>query len=350
MKRILITGGSGFIGSHTCLVYLEKGYEVFVIDSNINSSPISLDKIKDILHLKGINCKNRLHFYKGDLRNKQFLEKIFHSAAKEGKPINGVVHLAGLKSVSESNKFSLMYWDNNLTGTINLLMTMDKFSCNTLIFSSSATIYQNSNSNYLDEKSKIKPINPYGNTKFAIEMLLEDIFKNNKRKWKISCLRYFNPIGAHPSGIIGESPLCTPNNIFPILLNVANKEIKKLDIFGNDWPTKDGTPVRDYIHIMDLADSHLIAYEFLQKNEPQMLKLNIGTAIGTSVLELINVFKRVNNIDIPYQYSKRRKGDNGYVVANNKLAKTIFDWEPKRNICEMCQDGWNWKKKNLKGF
>lgn len=350
MKRILITGGSGFIGSHTCLVYLEKGYEVIVLDSNINSSAISLNKVQDILRFKDIKCNNRLHFYKGDLRNKGFLENIFYSAIKEGKPINGVVHLAGLKSVSQSNAFSLMYWDNNLSGTINLLMTMDKYDCNTLVFSSSATIYKKSNSNFLDENSKIEPINPYGNTKFAIEMLLEDIFKNNRQKWKIASLRYFNPIGAHPSGIIGENPLGSPNNIFPILLNVANREIKKLDIFGNDWPTKDGTPVRDYIHIMDLADSHLIAYEFLQKNEPQILKVNIGTSIGTSVLELINVFKRVNKIDIPYQYSKRRDGDNGCVVANNKLAKSIFDWEPKRNISAMCKDGWNWKKNNLQGF
>jgi len=349
-KRILITGGSGFIGSHTCLVYLAKGYEIFVLDSNINSSQISLEKVKNILLKEGINCDNRLHFFKGDLRNKDILEKIFKRSAKEGKPIDGVVHLAGLKSVSQSNKNSLMYWDNNLSGTINLLMTMDKYSCNNLIFSSSATIYKNSNNNFLDEKSKIKPINPYGNTKFAIEMLLEDIFKNNKQKWKIASLRYFNPIGAHPSGMIGENPLGSPNNIFPILLNVANREINKLDIYGNDWPTKDGTPVRDYIHIMDLADSHLIAFEYLQKNEPQILKVNIGTSIGTSVLELINVFKRVNNIDIPYQYSKRRDGDNACVVANNKLAKGIFGWEPKRNISAMCEDGWNWKKNNLQGF
>tara|TARA_Y100000589_G_C27179589_1_gene640190 strand:- start:1048 stop:2100 length:1053 start_codon:yes stop_codon:yes gene_type:complete len=350
MKRILITGGSGFIGSHTCLVYLEKGYELFVVDSNINSSQKSLEKVKSILNLEKQKSSNRLHFFKGDLRDEKFIENIFYFAAEEGKPISGVVHLAGLKSVAESNMFSIRYWDNNLFGTINLLKSMDKYDCNTLIFSSSATIYDNNHSNLLNEKSDLKPINPYGNTKYVSEMFLEDIFKNGKQKWKIACLRYFNPIGAHHSGLIGEDPLCAPNNIFPTILNVANKEIKTLKIFGNDWPTNDGTPVRDYIHIMDLADAHLIAYEFLKKSSPQMIKVNIGTGKGTSVLDLINAFKEVNEIDIPYQFSERRKGDHGFVVADNKLAKVIFDWEPLRDIYQMCRDGWNWKRKNLKGY
>ena len=350
MERILVTGGLGFIGSHTILLLIEKGYEILIVDSLINSSIKALERINEIINIKYPQMKNKLSFLKGDLRDESFIRGIFFKQNQIGKPITAVIHFAGLKSINQSINEPLKYWDFNLVSTINLLKVMNLFECRTIVFSSSASVYGSSKIDLINEDQKLDPINPYGLTKLTIEHVLANLYESSPDKWKIINLRYFNPIGAHPSGIIGESPLCSPNNIFPILLNVANREINKLDIFGNDWPTKDGTPVRDYIHIMDLADSHLIAYEFLQKNEPQMLKLNIGTAIGTSVLELINVFKRVNNIDIPYQYSKRRTGDNGYVVANNKLAKTIFDWEPKRNICEMCQDGWNWKKKNLQGF
>tara|TARA_Y100001978_G_C23548295_1_gene363210 strand:- start:104 stop:790 length:687 start_codon:yes stop_codon:yes gene_type:complete len=227
---------------------------------------------------------------------------------------------------------------------------MDKNKCRTLVFSSSATVYGNSKYDLINEKSLINPINPYGNTKASIEKLLGDIFKSNIDKWSISNLRYFNPIGAHKSGLIGENPIGKTNNIFPLILKVASGEKAALKIFGNNWPTSDGTCVRDYIHVMDIAEGHMACLEYLFTNKSQLISLNLGTGKGTTVLELVNTFQNINNIKIPYVITKRREGDVARIVADNQLAKKLINWRPKRNIKLMCKDGWNWKNKNPNGY
>mgnify|MGYP001250549283 CR=1 FL=1 len=350
MKRILITGGAGFIGSHTCLTLLENGYELYVLDSFINSSPQSLKRIEHILKDKNIDIDNKLHVYKGDIRDEERLNKIFLEATKSGDPIQGVIHFAGLKAVKESVENPLLYWDSNVNGAISLFKAMEKNNCKIMVFSSSATIYGLASDKPLNENSKISPINPYGSTKVAIENISNDIFNNSKNDWRIVNLRYFNPIGAHSSGLIGENPLGSPNNIFPIILNVAMGREKILKVFGNNWPTYDGSCVRDYIHVMDLAEGHIKALEYLLENKPQILNLNLGTGIGTSVLDLIKSFEIVNKLSIPYIFSEPRKGDASCVVADNTLAKKRLDWVPNRTIEDACLDGWNWRSKNPNGF
>ena len=275
---------------------------------------------------------------------------LFLEAKEKGKPIEGVIHLAGLKSVEESIKSPLLYWDNNVIGTINLLKTMKKFDCKTIVFSSSATIYGVVSSDPINEKCNINPNNPYGHTKAAIEFMLKGIFEGSKDKWRIANLRYFNPMGAHDSGLIGENPSDLPNNLFPIICNVAQGKFGKLKIFGNDWPTLDGTCVRDYIHVMDLAEAHTRALDFLFSNKAQLIDLNIGTGIGTSVLELIEKFSKVNNCSVPFSYTGRRLGDAPVVIANNDKALSVLNWKPKRNLEDMCKNGWEWKKNNPLGY
>ena len=275
MKKILVTGGCGYIGSHTCLSLIEKGYEIVVIDSNINSSPKALKKIEKILSNKPNNQK--IHFEKGDIRDKNFLTNVFTKAIKEGQPITAVIHFAGLKAVGESVQNPLLYWDVNLNGSISLFKVMESFNCKTIVFSSSATIYGKVETNPINESFPIRPYNPYGYTKASIEFMLNGLFNSCEPAWRIANLRYFNPIGAHESGLIGENPSNKPNNIFPILCKVAYGIYEKLNVYGNDWPTLDGTGIRDYIHVMDLADSHLSALEHLENNDPQILDLNIGT-------------------------------------------------------------------------
>lgn len=348
MKRVLVTGGSGFIGSHTCLTLIEKGYEVIVIDSLINSSLNSLEKVSEIAKLEDKLKSEKLFFVKGDLRNEDLLQRIFTLAENAGRPINGVIHFAGLKSVNESIKFPLKYWDVNVNGTINLLNVMNKNNCRKIVFSSSATIYAKTSDSIIDEQSKINPSNPYGSTKIVIEKLLNDLFQSMPNEWRIINLRYFNPIGAHPSGLIGESPVGIPSNIFPSITQVGAGKFEYLKIYGNDWPTIDGTCIRDFIHIMDLADGHISALEFLGNNQAQIRSFNIGTGIGTSVLQLIKIFQEVNNIKIPYKFMNRRKGDISSVIADNSLAVKTLDWNPKRNLEEMCRDGWRWQLNNQK--
>jgi len=344
MKNILVTGGAGFIGSHTCISLLEKGYEVTVVDSNINSSSISLKK------LEIINQNKKIIFEKGDIRDISFMRRVFNKALKINKPIEAVIHFAGLKAVGESVLKPLIYWDANVYGSINLLKIMDEFKCHTMIFSSSATIYGNTESNPITESEPVNPNNPYGYTKATIESILKGIFESSKDSWRIANLRYFNPIGAHNSGLIGEDPSGEPNNLFPYICRVANGKYKRLKIFGKNWPTIDGTGIRDYIHVMDLADSHRSSLEFLLKNKPQYLNLNVGTGIGTSVLELVETFEKVNNCKIPYIFCDRRKGDVANVIADNKKIISLLKWHPKRNIQEMCRDGWRWQTLNPNGF
>ena len=344
MNAVLVTGGTGFIGSHTVLLLLRLGYFVYILDSNVNSSDFVINNINKILKSESNNFINNLKFFKSDLRNESNIEEIFNYANKNKTPINSVIHFAGLKAVGESNKNPLAYWENNVSGTINLLKIMKKHNCRDLVFSSSATIYSCQSNYPITETASIGPINTYGNTKATIETILNDLYKSSSRSWRIANLRYFNPIGAHNSGLLGENPKGIPNNIFPLINLVASRELKELKIFGNDWNTPDGTCVRDYVHIMDLADGHIAALDYLKKSCSQIINLNLGTGKGTSVLELINTFSEVNNVHIPYSIGQRRIGDNEYVVANNEKASKLLNWFPKRSIKDMCIDGWNWKK------
>ena len=227
---------------------------------------------------------------------------------------------------------------------------MDENDCRTLVFSSSATVYGFSEKYLINENEKLGPINPYGNTKYVIEKLMHDIYNSSQSEWSIANLRYFNPIGAHNSGLIGENPIGLPNNIFPIILQVAARKIPELKIYGKDWATKDGTGVRDYIHVMDLAEGHVLTMEYLLANSGNILDINLGTGIGTSVLELVNTFKKINKIDVPYSFSERRSGDVSRVVADNSFGRSILNWNPIRSIEDMCRDGWNWKVLNPNGF
>ncbi len=348
--KILVTGGAGFIGSHTCLSLLEKGHEIVVIDSFINSNKKSIKRVIEILKsnksIKSINIK----ILKLDIRDETNLNQLFAVSKESGKPFQAVIHFAGLKSVRDSVINPLNYWDINVNGTINLLTIMNRYECRTIVFSSSATIYESSSKKPLKEDARINPINPYGSTKAAIEQLLSNIFNSYPEGWRVANLRYFNPIGAHTSGLIGESPVGIPNNIFPFITQVAAGHIDTLTIFGNDWPTKDGSGVRDYIHVMDLADGHVSALEFLVKSRNQIINLNLGTGVGTSVLELVCIFEKVNNIKIPLKFASRRKGDSCSVIADNSLACSCLDWSPHRSIEQMCIDGWKWQYTNPKGY
>jgi len=342
MRTIFVTGAGGYIGSHTSLLLLNMGLKVYALDSYVNSYDISL---KNLINISNENKEN-FHFYKGDIRDKNILRDIFSQAKKNGNPIESVIHFAGLKSVSESIKKPLEYWDNNVNGSINLLNVMNENNCYKIVFSSSAAIYSKVLENKIDENSPISPTNPYGKTKYVIEQILNDIFNSSDNKWRIANLRYFNPIGAHESGILGENPKGIPNNIFPLITRVAAGIIKEIEIFGNDWPTTDGTGVRDYIHVMDLAEGHIKALEYLFSAKPQIININLGTGVGTSVLELIKIFQKVNNISIPYVFRTRRPGDRAIVIADNSLAKKKLNWVPKRSLEKMCKSGWRWQEKN----
>ena len=349
MKTILVTGGTGFIGSHVCLSLIHSKYRVVIVDSNINSSELSLKRVKKILDQNYLT-NYEIDFKKGDIRDEKFLRNLFEQEIEKKHPIDGVIHLAGLKSVEESIKDPLLYWDNNVGGTFNLLKIMKLFNCKSIVFSSSATIYGNTKINPIKESFEIKPFNPYGHTKASIEYVLDSIFKSSKDDWKIANLRYFNPIGAHESGLIGEDPINKPNNLFPYICYVANGKYEKLNIYGSDWPTSDGTGIRDYIHVMDLADAHICALNYLLDNNSQILSLNIGTGIGTSVLELVETFQEVNKIKIPYQFCKRRPGDVPILIADNSMASSLLKWKPKRDIKQMSKDGWKWRYLNPDGF
>ncbi len=349
MKHVLVTGGTGFIGSHTCLKLLEEGIFVTIVDSFKNSSSKCLDRIKKILYKKNKNLVNFIRLEEGDIRDFLFLKNIFLKAKNEKIPFEAVIHFAGLKSVEESYNKPLIYWENNVFGSINLFKVMDYFDCNIIVFSSSATVYGISKSP-LSEDLALNPNNPYGHTKAAVESILEGLFKSSQNKWRIASLRYFNPIGAHESALLGEDPLNKPDNLFPLICRVAQGKYEKLSVYGNDWPTNDGTGIRDYIHVMDLADAHFLALNYLIKNHPQKISLNIGTGKGISVLELIKIFNKVNHCSIPYEICKRREGDVPILVANNQKVLSTLDWHPKKTIEEMCLDGWRWQKLNPNGY
>lgn len=333
---ILITGGAGFIGSHTCVEMLNSGYDVVVVDNLDNSSSESLDRVEKITGKK-------VKFYKEDVRNREALRKIFTENS-----IEAVIHFAGLKAVGESVREPIMYYDNNLINTLVLLETMNEFGVKKIVFSSSATVYGVATEMPLVERMPLGAINPYGRTKLFIEHILTDLYAADK-DWCVALLRYFNPIGAHKSGLIGEDPKGIPNNLMPYISQVAVGKLDKLHVFGNDYKTIDGTGVRDYIHVVDLALGHVKAIEWVLKNtgcEP----FNLGTGNGTSVLQLRDAFVKATGVDVPYVIDPRRPGDPDEVYANADKAKKVLGWTAKYGIEEMCEDTWRWQKNNPNGF
>ncbi|MDE7384475.1 MAG: UDP-glucose 4-epimerase GalE, partial [Anaeroplasmataceae bacterium] len=332
MKTILVTGGAGYIGSHTVLALLEKGYEVVVIDNLVNSSKESLKRVEK---LAGKNVK----FYENDCCNIKDFEKVF----KENH-IDAVIHFAGLKAVGESVALPLRYYDNNLTSTLNLLNLMCKYEVYNLVFSSSATVYGDPKSVPIYEDFELHVFNPYGRTKLMIEDILRDLAKVNP-KFNIALLRYFNPIGAHPSGYIGENPNGIPNNLVPYITQVAVGKLKELGVFGNDYPTPDGTGVRDYIHVCDLADGHILALNKLFSGSG-LVTYNLGTGNGYSVLDVLHAMEKAVGKPIPYVIKPRRPGDIPACYASPEKAYKELGFKAKYSIEEMARDAWNWQKNN----
>ena len=347
--KLLVTGGAGFIGSHTSLLLLEEGYDLVIYDSFHNSSKKVFKRFEKILGCDETYLTKRIKVIEGDIRDRNLLEEVFNYYSSSGDSITAVLHFAGLKSVSESVIKPIDYWDVNLLGTKNLIEVMAKYECYKLVFSSSATVYGSTSSSKITEDHNINPQNPYGHTKAAVEDFLTDLYNSND-KWSFAILRYFNPVGAHSSGQIGEDPFGVPNNLFPFISQVAIGRLEKLLVFGNDWPTTDGTGIRDYIHVIDLAQGHISALEKLLENNNQILKLNLGSGKGHSVLDVIKTFSKVTGVDIPYEISNRRSGDTGQNVADPSLSKKTLGWETKRTLFEMCRDSWNWQTKNPNGY
>lgn len=326
--KILVTGGTGYIGSHTAVELLNSGYEIVIIDNFSNSKSDVLDKIKLITN-------KDFKFYEGDVCNKDLLRKIF----SENK-IDAVIHFAGYKAVGESVKKPIMYYRNNIDSTLSLIEIMNEFNCKKIVFSSSATVYGNPTTLPIKEDFPLSTTNPYGSTKLMIENILRDLYISDN-DWSIALLRYFNPIGAHISGLIGENPKGIPNNLMPYIVKVANRELDELSIFGNDYDTPDGTGVRDYIHVVDLAKGHIKAIEKILKDKG-IDAYNLGTGIGYSVLDLVTTFERVNNIKVPYKITDRRPGDIASCYADSSYALEKLNWKAEKGIEEMCRDSYNY--------
>lgn len=333
---ILVTGGAGFIGSHTCVELLEAGKEVIVIDNLCNSKEESLNRVKQ---LTGKSVK----FYKGDLLDEAFIEKVFSE-----NQIDAVIHFAGLKAVGESCQIPITYYHNNLTGTLLLLKVMKAHNCKRFVFSSSATVYGLKAKPPCKETADLAATNPYGNTKLFIEEILTDVWKSDNT-WSVILLRYFNPIGAHPSGLIGEDPNGIPNNLLPFVSQVAIGKLKELKIFGNDYDTPDGTGVRDFIHVVDLAKGHLDALKY-SMNHTGVEAVNLGTGKGASVLEIVHAYEKACGHKIPYVFTPRREGDIGTLYSDPSKAKQLLGWEAKLNLEQMCADSWNFISKNPNGL
>lgn len=330
--KVLVTGGTGYIGSHTCVELLKEGYEVVIIDNLYNS------KIETVAAIEKISGK-KVKFYKEDCTDKEALRKIF----KENK-IDMVIHFAGFKAVGESVKEPMKYYHNNLYSTINLCEVMKEFNCKNIVFSSSATVYGLSKRIPFKETYKLSTTNPYGTTKMFIERILTDLNISDS-EWNIVLLRYFNPIGAHESGLIGENPNGIPNNIMPYIVKVATKELECLSIFGNDYDTIDGTGVRDYIHIMDLAKGHVYALDKIKKDKGLFI-YNLGTGKGCSVLELINTFEKVNKVKVNHKFVPRRKGDIAICLADPTKALEELNFKTTKTIEDMCKDAYSYAIKN----
>lgn len=333
---ILVTGGAGYIGSHTCIELIKAGYDVVVIDNLSNSSLESLKRAESLVDYN-------ISFHKVDICDKVELTQIF-----ERYSIDGVIHFAGLKSVGESVVKPIEYYDTNVGGTFVLANVMREFGCKTLIFSSSATVYGNPDTLPIMEDFPLSATNPYGRSKLMSEEFLQDIFIADNN-WHIAILRYFNPIGAHKSGLIGEDPSGIPNNLIPYIAQVAVGKLENLSIFGDDYDTPDGTGIRDYIHVVDLAKGHVKALQALI-DKPQVLIVNLGTGIGFSVLEMVKAFERVSGKNIPYKIVDRRPGDIATCYADSCFAKEKLGWEAESGLDEMCEDTWRWQSMNPNGY
>ena len=334
---ILVTGGAGFIGSHTVVELLNAGYDVIIVDNFVNSKPEALEAIKKIT---GKDFK----FYKVDIVNKEELNKVFD----ENPDIQAVIHFAALKAVGESVAKPIEYYENNLNGTLSLVDCMRKHNVKKIVFSSSATVYGDPASVPIKEDFPKSATNPYGQTKVMIEQILSDIYVSDN-SWSIVLLRYFNPIGAHESGLIGEAPNGIPNNLMPYINQVALGKLDHLRVFGNDYPTPDGTGVRDYIHVVDLAVGHVKALEKLATN-PGLVTYNLGTGIGYSVLDVVKAFSEASGREIPYEIVDRRPGDIATCYADPTKANEELGWKAERGIDEMCEDSWRWQSNNPKGY
>lgn len=336
-KKILVTGGAGFIGSHTCIELLNNGYDVVVVDNLDNSNKKSINIIENITGKK-------VSFYEVDVREEKILDEIFSKEA----PIYGVIHFAGLKAVGESCRIPLTYYDNNIAGTTVLCRVMEKHNCKNLIFSSSATVYGDPHTVPIKEDFPLSVTNPYGRTKLMIEEILQDVYTADK-EWNIVLLRYFNPIGAHESGDLGEDPTGIPNNLLPYTMQVAVGKLEYVNVFGDDYNTPDGTGVRDYIHVVDLALGHVAALKKLAPNSG-LTKYNLGTGIGYSVIDIIKNASLAVGKDIPYKIAPRRSGDIATCYSDATKAYEELGWKAQFDIKRMCEDSWRWQSKHPNGF
>jgi UDP-glucose 4-epimerase len=336
MKTVLVTGGAGYIGSHTCVALLNAGFEVVVLDNFCNSKAISLQRVEKITGKK-------ITLIEGDVRDKDCLEALFSRCQ-----IDAVIHFAGLKAVADSVNNPLEYYDNNVTGSIVLLEVMSAHAIKNMVFSSSATVYGFSDHKPIPETAPLNPSNPYGHNKRMVEQVLADV-SHADPSWNIALLRYFNPVGAHASGEIGEDPNGVPNNLMPYISQVAVGKRECLSIFGNDYPTVDGTGVRDYIHVVDLALGHVAALHALAKN-CGLLTVNLGAGRGYSVLELVHTFEAVTGKKVPYKIVDRRAGDIAIYFADATRAKQLLGWETTKSLADICRDAWQWQSKNPQGY
>ena len=334
--RVLVTGGAGYIGSHTVVQLLEENNEVVIFDNLSNSQPEVLNRIHSITRKKPV-------FVKGDIRDRDGLRALF-----EGYRINQVIHFAGLKAVGDSVAKPMLYYENNVIGSLNLFYEMTKAGIKHLVFSSSATVYGDSEIIPLTENSALQPTNPYGRSKLIVEDILRDIGSSDP-EWQIAILRYFNPVGAHIAGLIGEDPCGTPNNLMPLIAQVATGKREKLSILGNDYPTPDGTGVRDYIHVEDLARAHLLALKKLQDTTGS-LTVNLGTGQGYSVLDIVDAFQKASGKSIPFEMVARRQGDVAISLADPSLAKQLLGWTASFGVNRMCEDVWRWQSMNPNGY
>ena len=325
--KVLVTGGTGYIGSHTVVELLNNDYEVVIFDNLSNSKAEVVDKIEIITGKRPI-------FIKGDLLNIEEIREVF-----EKHEIDSVIHFAGLKAVGESVAVPVKYYENNITGTLNLIKVMQDFNCKKIVFSSSATVYGDKNKAPYTENMELGATNPYGRTKLMLEEIFRDLYRSDN-SWRISLLRYFNPVGAHKSGLIGEDPNGIPNNLMPYILKVAVGELPELNIFGDDYNTVDGTGVRDYIHVVDLAIGHIKALEYINNNKG-IEAINLGSGKGTSVLELVKSFEKINNLKLNFKITDRRPGDIDICFADPSKAKRLFDWKTQSDVEEMCADSYN---------
>lgn len=330
--KILVTGGTGYIGSHTIVELLKKGYEVVAVDDFSNSKPIVLDRLKEI-------TGQEINFYELDVCDKEKLRKVF-----DKEKIDAVIHFAGFKAVGESVAKPLMYYRNNLDSTLTLLEVMNEYGVKKIVFSSSATVYGDPEELPIKENARLKTTNPYGTTKLYIEGILKDVYIADN-DYSIAILRYFNPVGAHESGLLGEDPNGIPNNLMPYIVKVAEGELPHLNIFGDDYETRDGTGVRDYIHVVDLALGHIKAIEYIDKHTG-IDYYNLGTGVGYSVLEMVNAFSEVNKVDVPYEIAPRREGDIAECYADTSYAKEKLDWEATHGLPEMVSSAYNYAVKN----